>query len=151
MPEPRQLHAATAVNVERIVLCSQDALKDGDLAILDSTRELPAGDLASDGGGWLDALSRRVQAPLGVDLYVSGLRGPAFRELDAFAVATVYGQVLWDDRMPGWHGETGRADSAAVLRQIHDLALRAYRRFDLGERLVWMASEPLTKDPAGGH
>ncbi|MSP73901.1 MAG: hypothetical protein EXR76_17350 [Myxococcales bacterium] len=151
MSEPRQLHAPTAVNVERVVLVSRDSLLVGELSILDGTRDFPAGDLQSNGGLWLDALSRRVQAPLGVDLYVSGLRGPTFRELDAFALATVYGQVLWDDRMPGWHGETERADSAAVLRQIHDLALRAYRRFDLGERLVWSMSEALTKDPVGGQ
>lgn len=97
---------------------------------------LPAADFEADGPGWLARLSRLSGAPLGLTSFelVPQPANP-WRALDAFALATVYGQVLWDDRMPGWHGESGQPRSAQLLREIHDLAIRAYRNHEAGERL----------------
>jgi hypothetical protein len=96
-------------------------------ALASSAALVPA-DVSDEGDGWLAGLSRVSGAPLGLTLFVHGRRGPGWVELDAFALATVYGQVLWDDRMWGWHTGTGRSDSAERLRELHDLALRAYRQ-----------------------
>ncbi len=106
------------------------------LQTLASTPPLPADDVLSTRTGWLARLTALAAAPFALDLYFSGHRAETHRELDPFALATVYGQVLWDDRMWGWHAESGRDDSAARLREIHDLALRCYRGLDAGERLV---------------
>lgn len=108
------------------------------LDTLASSAALPADDLVSTGAGWLPGLTGRVGAPFCLDLYASGARGEAFYEVDAFALATVYGQVLWDDRAHEWHADSGRTDSAARMREIHDLALRVYRALD-DERLVVVA------------
>lgn len=115
------------------------------LDVAEAQAPLPAADLLSGGGGWLDRLTDLAGAPFALDLYAAGGRGPGWRELDAFALATVYGQVLWDDRGPGWHADSGRPDSAARLREIHDLALRCYRALDAGERLVLVLEEPSEK------
>jgi hypothetical protein len=84
-------------------------------------------------------LTRLAGAPFGLDLYFRGPPGEGWRELDAFALAAVYGQVIWDDRAGQWHAESGRPDSMQRLRELHDLALRAYRGFDAGERLLLVA------------
>ena len=111
------------------------------LALARSAAHRPA-DLLAGGGGWLDRLATLAAAPFALDLYVAGARGEGWRELDAFALATVYGQVLWDDRMGGWHAESGRPDSAERLRELHDLALRCYRHLGEGERLVLVDVPP---------
>lgn len=103
---------------------------------LAGTRAFPAADLLDVQAGWLSRLASLSGAPFPLNLYVSGQRGPDWQELDAFALATVYGQVIWDDRIWGWHTESGRPDSAERLREIHDLALRCYRNLQAGERLV---------------
>lgn len=106
------------------------------LDVLARSAEAADTDLTDSADGWLTRLTRLSGAPFCLDLYAQGARGPGWRELDAFALATVYGQVLWDDRMWGWHGEVGFPESAARLRELHDLALRCYRKLDAGERLV---------------
>jgi hypothetical protein len=93
--------------------------------------------------GWLGRLTALSGAP--VTLVPNFVTAPALTggaldgvdvfELDAFAVATVYGTVVLDDRAWQWHGDAGRPDSAQLLRAIHDLAVRAYRNHDAGERL----------------
>ena len=113
-----------------------DALRADPTHALALTPPLAQADLVDEGDGWLARYSRLAGAPMGLTLFVHGARGPGWVELDAFALATVYQQVIWDDRAWGWHTETGRADSAERMRQIHDLALRAYRGFADGERLV---------------
>ena len=106
------------------------------LTTLAETPSLPAADVLGAGDGWLARLAGLAAAPLTLDLFFAGRRGPDWHEVDAFALATVYGQVIWDDRMLGWHAECGRPDSVARIREIHDLALRCYRQLDAGERLV---------------
>jgi hypothetical protein len=102
---------------------------------------MPSTDLLDTPGGWLTRLGAAAGAPLTLDLYFSGTPRPQGRELDAFALCTVYGQVLWDDRAFSWHAESGRADSASRMREIHDLALRCYRTLGDGERLILSLEE----------
>lgn len=113
-----------------------DALRADPAHALARTAPLALTDLVDEGDGWLAGFSRAAGAPMGLSLFVHGARGEGWVELDAFALATVYQQVIWDDRAWSWHAESGRADSAERMRQIHDLALRAYRGFADGERLV---------------
>lgn len=112
---------------------------------------LPLADL-TDEGGWLARLTGITGAPLALlPQFVAAPRRlagvpvtestPAW-ELDAFAVASVYETVVWDDRAAFWHRDSGRDDSATLLRALHDLALRAYRNHDEGERLVVLAESP---------
>lgn len=112
---------------------------------LAATPEFAEADLVGDGDGWLPRLSRLAGAPLCVDLYLvqggAGASGPV-AELDALALASIYGQVIWDDRMASWHAMSGRPDSAQRMRELHDLALRCHRRFEEGERLVLVRSGP---------
>jgi hypothetical protein len=112
------------------------------LIVLATTPSLPAVDVLGAGDGWLARLAGLAAAPLTLDLFFAGRRGPDWHEVDAFALATVYGQVIWDDRMWGWHAECGRDDSAARIREIHDLALRCHRQLDAGERLVLVSVPP---------
>lgn len=111
-----------------------------DLETLAGTPAFPAEDLLDTGPGWLSRLAGLAGVPFPLNLYVSGRRGPDWSELDAFALATVYGQVIWDDRVGNWHSASGRTDSAERLREIHDLALRCYRNLDAGERLILAAA-----------
>lgn len=106
------------------------------LDVVSRTEPLPEADLFDAGGGWLTRMTRLAGAPFGLDLYFRGPPGAGWREVDAFALATVYGQVLWDDRAWQWHAESGRADSMQRLRELHDLALRCYRNHGDGERLL---------------
>jgi hypothetical protein len=132
------------------VLAASRAWCDGrfepDAATLAQVGPLPLADLDETPDGWLARLTALSGAP--VVLVPTFVRwppvlcgvpvtqdAPAF-ELDAFAVASVYETVVWDDRAPFWHRDAGRPDSAALLRALHDLALRAYRNHDAGERLV---------------
>ncbi len=104
----------------------------------------PAADLLSGGGGWLDRLTELSGAPLAVDTFVLAppkvagrlVADDSVREVDAFALVSVYGILLWDDRVFGWHAQSGRADSADLFRRIHDVAMRVYTAYDEGERLV---------------
>ena len=122
-------------------IVTKASMGGGPLEVLAKTGVFPTADLLSEGDGWLSRLARLSGAPFGLDLYVSGARGEGWREVDAFALATVYGQVIWDDRIWGWHGESGRPDSAERAREIHDLALHAYRGLGDGERLVLVDEE----------
>lgn len=123
-----------------------DGVPASALEVLAAAPDLPAADLLDNGAGWLARLRDLAAVPFPLDLYFGGQRGPDWREVDAFALATVYGQVIWDDRVGGWHAESGRADSAQRLREIHDLALRCYRRLGDGERLVLVESVPANPD-----
>jgi len=110
-------------------------------AVLASAPPMPESELIEAPGGWLSRVGAAAGAPLTLDLFYAGASGPGWRELDAFALCTVYGQVLWDDRASRWHDESGRADSASRLREIHDLALRCYRALHEGERLILFFEE----------
>ncbi len=104
----------------------------GPLALEDLTDAGWLGRLTALSGAPVTLLPNFVVAP---PLPGGALDGIDTFELDAFAVATVYGTVILDDRAWQWHGSAGRADSATLLRALHDLAVRAYRNHDAGERL----------------
>lgn len=118
-------------------------LRDGlEAATREQIGDLAAADAFSDGGGWLDRLGTAIGGVLGLDAYARVARGvmatpaPNAFELDAFALVSIYGTVLWDDRAWQWHAALDVPDSAKRLRAVHDLALRAYRQWDEGARLV---------------
>ncbi|MFN3199257.1 MAG: hypothetical protein ACE366_12720 [Bradymonadia bacterium] len=109
----------------------------------------PAADLVDDApeaeAGWLPGLAKESGAPLTLEHFelaprqAAGVRDPRGAwELDAFALCSVYERVVWDDRAPTWHNTVGRPKSHDRLRKIHDLALRAWRNSEQGERLVML-------------